>query len=79
MPNAFGGDQSDADYAPHLNTEKKKKIVHPVKEKMYSKEEHIVNLTKYRLHYEQFRKDSYFGPNEKEIADWSNKWIEQNL
>ena len=54
-------------------------IVHPVKEKMYSKEEHIVNLTKYRLHYEQFRKDSYFGPNEREIANWSNKWIEQNL
>lgn len=53
--------------------------VHPVKEKMYSKEEHIINLIKYRLHYEQFKKDYYFGPNEKEIADWNNKWIEQHL
>ena len=44
MPNAFGGDQSDADYAPHLNTEKKKKIVHPVKEKMYSKEEILTKI-----------------------------------
>jgi hypothetical protein len=45
----------------------------------WNKEEHISNLIKYRKDYEQFKKDSHFGPNETEINNWSNKWIEENL
>lgn len=45
----------------------------------WNRDEHITNLLKYRKDYEQFRKDCYLGPNEKEIAEWSEKWIEQNL
>jgi hypothetical protein len=45
----------------------------------WNREEHISNLIKYREDYEQFRKNSHFGPNKTEINNWSNKWIEQNL
>jgi hypothetical protein len=45
----------------------------------WNREEHISNLIKYRKDYEQFKKDSHFGPNETEINNWSNKWIEKNL
>ena len=45
----------------------------------WNKCEHAANLIKYRQDYEQFKKDSHFGPNQKEIEEWSNKWIEENL
>lgn len=54
-------------------------IIHSVKQKTYTKEEHITNLIKYRVDYEQFKKDSHYSPNGKEIELWSNNWIEQNL
>lgn len=46
---------------------------------VWTKEEHISNLNKYRLDYEKFKKSCHFGPNQKEIEEWSNKWIEDNL
>ena len=45
----------------------------------WNKCEHAANLIKYRQDYEQFKKDSHFGPNQREIEEWSNKWIEENL
>lgn len=45
----------------------------------WTKDEHISNIEKYRLDYEQFKRDCHFGPNEKEIKEWTCKWIEENL
>ena len=59
---------------PKYNTISTRKI-----KDSWNKEEHINNLLKYRKDYEQFKKDCYFGPNEKEIAEWSEKWIKENL
>lgn len=45
----------------------------------WTKEEIINTLIKYREDYETFKKSCHFGPNEKEINQWSNSWIEKNL
>lgn len=46
---------------------------------IWTKEEIINTLIKYREDYETFKKSCHFGPNEKEINQWSNSWIEKNL
>ena len=45
----------------------------------WNKYEFIANLIKYREDYETFKQSCHFGPNPKEIEEWSNKWIEKNL
>jgi len=45
----------------------------------WNKYEFIANLIKYREDYETFKQSCHFGPNPKEIEEWSNKWIEENL
>lgn len=54
-------------------------IVDLFQDKLYTKEEVIFNLNKYLIDYEQFKKDSYYGPNQKEIKEWSDNWINKNL
>jgi len=48
-------------------------------DKLYTKEEVVTNLDKFLIDYEQFKKDSYYGPNQREIKEWSNNWIKNNL
>jgi hypothetical protein len=45
----------------------------------WNKFEHIGNLIKYREDYEEFKKNCHFGPNQKEIEEWSINWISNNL
>ncbi len=45
----------------------------------WSREELTDILQVYRLDYEQYKRSCHYGPNQKEIVDWSNKWIEENL
>lgn len=45
----------------------------------WSKKEQFEKIIKFRDDYEEFKKNCYFGPNKKEIDDWINNWIEQNL
>lgn len=50
-----------------------------IEDKLYTKEEVISNLDKYRINYEQFKKDCHFGPNKKEIKEFTDIWIKNNL
>ena len=45
----------------------------------WSREELTDILQVYRLDYEQYKRSCHYGPNQKEIVDWSNKWIKENL
>lgn len=53
-------------------------IIHSIKDS-WSREELTDILQVYRLDYEQYKRSCYYGPNQKEIVDWSNKWIKENL
>ena len=52
--------------------------IHSVKDS-WSREELTDILQVYRLDYEQYKRSCHYGPNQKEIVDWSNKWIKENL
>ena len=54
-------------------------LVNAIFEKRYSREE-VVNLClKMQHEYSEFVKNSYFTPNLREIAEWTDKWLEDNL
>ena len=52
--------------------------IHSIKDS-WSREELTDILQVYRLDYEQYKRSCHYGPNQKEIVDWSNKWIKENL
>jgi hypothetical protein len=45
----------------------------------YTREEVINKCLKMQYEYPKFVKESYYTPNTREIADWTNDWIEENL
>ena len=53
-------------------------IIHSIKDS-WSREELTDILQVYRLDYEQYKRSCHYRPNQKEIVDWSNKWIKENL
>jgi len=48
-------------------------------EKMYTKEEVVILCLKIHYEYIQYKKDCHYGPNMREIAEWTDNWIEENL
>lgn len=52
--------------------------IHSIKDS-WSREELTDILQVYRLDYEQYKRSCHYGPNQKEMVDWSNKWIKENL
>ncbi len=74
----FTGDIDISEEVVKINSKDNTITIKKLKDS-WNKCEHAANLIKYRQDYEQFKKDSHFGPNQREIEEWSNKWIEENL
>lgn len=63
---------------PYINNKDHTITIKKMKDS-WSRDEHITNLIKYREEFEEFKKNCHFGPNQKEIDQWTYKWIEENL
>lgn len=50
-----------------------------VKEKMYSKAEFIKGVLKMQHDYTKYKENCHYGPNMREIAEWTDNWIKENL
>ncbi len=59
---------------PKDNTITIKKVKHS-----WSREEVVVLTLKMQHDFEQYKRDCHYSPNTREIAEWTDKWIEQNL
>lgn len=47
--------------------------------KSWTREEVVVNCLKMQHDYSKYKEGCHFGPNMREIADWTDKWIKENL
>lgn len=47
--------------------------------KMYSKEQTVVLCLKMQHDYSKYKESCHYGPNMREIAKWTNEWLENNL
>ena len=50
-----------------------------VEEKMYSTAETISKVLKMQHDYTKYRESCHYSPNMREIAEWTNNWIKENL
>jgi len=75
---AYANPKYESDYQLKVNPKDNTITITKVKDS-WNKYEHIANLIKYRNDYEIFKQNCHFGPNQREIEEWSNNWIEENL
>lgn len=47
--------------------------------KVFTREEVVTKCFKMQHDYPKFVKESYYTPNMREIAEWTDNWIQQNL
>lgn len=52
--------------------------IKPIKES-WSREEVVTKCLKIQHDFTEYKKSCHYGPNMREIADWTAKWIKQNL
>lgn len=45
----------------------------------WNREEVISNIIKHRDDFLKFKTNSHYNPNDKEIKEWDNNWIKENL
>lgn len=45
----------------------------------YTKEETVILCLKMQHDYTKYKKSCHYGPDMREIANWTDNWIEQNL
>lgn len=45
----------------------------------WNREEVIYNVIKHRNDFLKFKTSSYYNPNDKEIKEWENNWVKENL
>lgn len=48
-------------------------------ERMYSKESVVRLVLKMQHEYTEYKRSCHYGPNMREIAEWTDKWLEENL
>lgn len=52
--------------------------IKPIKDS-WNREEVIYNVIKHRNDFLKFKTNSHYNPNDKEIKEWDNNWIKENL
>lgn len=52
--------------------------IKPIKDN-WNREEVIYNVIKHRNEFLKFKTNSHYNPNDKEIKEWDNNWIKENL
>lgn len=50
-----------------------------IEEKMYSESEVITLVLKMQHEYSKYKQECHYGPNMREITEWTDNWIKNNL
>lgn len=65
-------------FRPVINPKDNTINIKPIKDS-WNREEVISNIIKHRNDFLKFKTDSHYNPNDKEIKEWEDKWINENL
>lgn len=69
---------SPLEYFPKINIKDNTITIKKAKNS-WSKEETVTLVLKMQHDYTKYKESCHFGPNLREIAEWTDNWLEQNI